>query len=215
MKPSFLPASLLFGLLLLSIGCKQDAPVTQQTLDEAPVQDSAVMRDYPPPILDTLDRTGWASKGYGSNPVYVATPLPFITTKETIPESAKAFIQRRETFSGVFENGLQVIVNIMEYKPKVPVSLANTATSVVEQMNNDPAITEFESYNTPLTLDVQGLGMRQDGKMFKDGVPTFWCNMLIQRGQEIFQLMAIYPAGSPTGTGDVEAMMNSIRFSAE
>lgn len=215
MKRFFLLTNLFAFLLLLSYGCQQTARSEQQVQEEPPAQDSTILRDYPPPILDTIDRSSWASKGYGSNPVYVATPLPFITTKELIPESATAFIQRRETFSGVFENGLQVIVNIMEYKSKVPVSLANTAASVVEQMNNDPAITEFESYNTPLQLDIQGLGTRQDGKMFKDGVPTYWCNTLIQRGQEIFQLMAIYPAGSPTGTGDVEAIMNSIRFSGE
>ncbi|HRW74701.1 MAG: hypothetical protein H6568_08450 [Lewinellaceae bacterium] len=213
MKTFFL--SVLSFLLLLSMGCQQDTPPAPQDQEGTPAQDSMVMHDYPPPILDTIDRSGWESKGYGTNPVYVATPLPFITTKESIPESAAAFIQRRETYSGVFENGLQVIVNIMEYKPKVPVSLAQTAASVVEQMTNDPAITEFESYNTAIPLDIQGLAMRQDGKMFKDGTPTYWCNMLIQRGQEIFQLMAIYPAGSPTGTGDVEAMMSSIRFSAE
>lgn len=197
--------------VLYVIGCSQ-SPSTTPSPDPVPQEQESVEYDFPPPILDTADVSDWTRKGYGKNPVYVSAPLPFITTKEKIPESAKEFVERNETFSGVFTDNVQVIVNIIEYKSGVAVSLQNAANSVVEQMKGDPSIAEFVYYKSPFEVNVQGLGTRYDGKMLRDSVPSYWNNIMVQRGQEIFQMMTVYPAGGMAGPGIVNEMVESIGF---
>ncbi len=192
---------------LMACGQTESAPAAGD--EELPTQTADT--DFPPAIRDSLDRTGWVVKGYGTNPVSIAVPKPLVSMGDQVPESARKFIVRNETFSGIHGDDFQMIVNTIEYESTVPVDLNAIAVSAADQIRNDVAVSHFKLKETPITVSGQS-GIRQDGKLFRDGLIHYWCNSLVQRGQEVYQVMVMYPETYALGPGDAEAMMGSMQL---
>ncbi|MCF8238742.1 MAG: hypothetical protein K9I85_11335 [Saprospiraceae bacterium] len=204
----FLPLLLaLIAAGMMACGQTESSPVADE--QEHPAE--AAVKDIRPAIKDSLDRTGWVVKGYGTHPISIAVPKPLVGMGDQVPESAKKFVLRNETFSGIHGDDFQMIVNTIEYVSTVPVDLNAIAASAADQIRSDVAVSHFESTETPIT--VSGLqGIRQDGRLFRDGLIHYWCNTLVQRGQEVYQVMVMYPETYVLGAGDAEAMMHSLRL---
>ncbi len=194
-----------FGMMACGQTESEPASVEQTQSAQAPV------KNFPPAIQDSLDRTGWVVKGFGTHPISIAIPKPLVGMGDQVPESAKKFIVRNETFSGIHGDDFQMIVNTIEYVGTVPVDLNAIAASAADQIRSDVAVSHFEMKETPITVTGQS-GIRQDGKLFRDGLIHYWCNSLVQRGQEVFQVMVMYPETYQLGPGDAEAMMGSLQL---
>ncbi|MBK7345345.1 MAG: hypothetical protein IPJ06_20950 [Saprospiraceae bacterium] len=200
-------------LILIASGivaCGQTESSTDPVSTEEKTASPAL--DFPPATRDSLDRTGWVVKEFGVKPITLAIPKPLVSMGNQVPESAKKYIVGNETFSGIHGDDFQMIVNIIEYVPTVSVDLKSVAGKAAEQMRSDVAVSHFELKETPITVS-GSQGIRQDAKMFRDGLIHYWCNTLVQKGQEVFQVTVIYPETYREGPGDAEAMMASIQIS--
>lgn len=201
----------LFLLLIATafIACGQESTSADMPAEEQ--QEASPVQNFPPPLRDSLDRTGWVVKEYGAKPITLAVPKPLVSMGDQVPESAKKYIVGNETFSGIHGDDFQMIVNIIEYVPNVKVELKSIAAKAADQMSKDVAVAQFELKETPITISGTS-GIRQDAKMFRDGMIHYWCNTLIQKGQEVYQVTIIYPETYREGPGDAEAMMRSIHL---
>lgn len=198
--------TLMFSLAGL-MACGQDPSGRMEGKD--PTSEPVPTGAIPPPVRDSLDRSDWVVKDFGTRPIRIAVPQPLVATGDQVPENARQYVLRNETFSGVHGDDLQIIVNAIEYAANVPVDLDAIASSAEDQMRSDVANARFESRRS--SLSVSGYpAIRQDASLFRDGMIHYWCNVLISRGQEVFQVMTIYPETYALGQGDVEAMMASL-----
>ncbi len=202
-----------FFLILIAttfIACGQESTSSDIPVAEQP--EASPAQSFPSPLRDSLDRTGWVVKEYGAKPITLSVPKPLVSMGDQVPESAKKYIVGNETFSGIHGDDFQMIVNIIEYVPSVSVQLESIAAKAADQMSKDVAVAQFELKETPITVS-GAKGIRQDAKLFRDGLIHYWCNTLIQKGQEVYQVTVIYPETYREGPGDAEAMMRSIQIS--
>ena len=109
---------------------------SESTSDEQVQSIQDPVKNFPLAIQDSLDRTGWVVKGFGTNPISLAIPKPLVGMGDQVPESAKKFIVRNETFSGIHGDDFQMIVNTIEYMGTVPVDLNAIAASAAEQIRS-------------------------------------------------------------------------------
>lgn len=198
-------------LLVISglMACGQDQAGSETT--QSGTEPASIQATFPPPVQDSLDRTGWTVREFGNYPIYVAVPKPLVNVSNEVPENAKKFVILNQTYSGVHGDDLEMIVNIIEYAPGVKVDLDAIAASAEEQMRTDVAVSNFESIRSSKTISGAS-ALRQDGRLFRDGLIHYWCNTLVNRGQVVYQVMTIYPETYRLGQGDVEAMMSSLQL---
>lgn len=163
-------------------------------------------------VNDGIDRSDWKVKSYGKRPIQIATTIPLVNTGDRVPENARSYIVRNETWSGRSAEDLQVIVNVLEYQPSVEVNLQAISGFTVEQMKTDVAVSAFKSRDSNITIPGAAAAIRVDGVLFRDGLVHYWFLITAQQGQHIWQVNGIYPETNLTGGGDVEAIIQSLQI---
>ncbi len=203
-----IPMLLLSGLLVGLIACGQEKPQQQPEI-EVTIPPKEI--PFPPSVKDNTDRSGYKVRSYGKRPIQLATDIKLIGTGDRVPENVRSYIELNETWSGKSDADLQLIVNMVEYKPSVKVNVQAISDFAVEQLKADVAVADLKSRNSNLTIPGSSTSIRVDGTLFRDGLIHYWFLATVGEGQHIWQITGIYPETNPVGPGDVEAILQSMK----
>lgn len=211
-RPAPNPAILLLPLVLLVslLACGQDQP------REAPVihvtRPEPALPDFPPPVVDDSDRRNWREAQYGKYPIILTTEKKMPDTGERIPEEARDYVDYNNTWAANLGEDLQMILNVVAYKPGLNLNTRAISENAAEQFRTDPGVSGYAAREGNLQIPGAAESLRLDGTVFRDGLIHYFCIATARRGQTIWQMSFIYPEVYKAGPGDVEAILASMRI---
>jgi hypothetical protein len=218
MRGFLLPALTLLLLAQIACGQKQPAATPQASASEqptapAPAQTPGVKVDlpFPPPVQGKTDAKEWKLREFGTPPLAIDAPVKLVSTGDRVPENARAYIARNETWSAANAQDLQVVVNAVEYNAGVPLQTEAIARFAAEDFRQDVAVSDLAMKESPLQVPGASEALRIDGRLFRDGMVHYWCIATFREGQRVWQVSIIYPEVHAMGPGDVEAILASLR----
>ncbi len=204
------PTFLLLVLAGAFWACGQEKPDTTPVINvEKPAVDPQA---FPPPVTVQSDRSNWREAQYGSKPLILMTEKKMPNTGEQVPENARVYIEENDTWSANLGEDLQMVLNMVTYKPDVRLDLGAIHQFALGQFRDNPAVSGMQS--RPGTISVPGAGgsARLDGILFRDGLYHYFCVITALKDQTVWQLSMIYPETYEAGPGDVEAIAASMRM---
>lgn len=205
--------SLLLFLVVVIMACGQDNTVN--TPDQSPqveVDFTNQAVQFPPMVADEADRSDWKERSYGDPAILLRSPVNLPNTGDMTPESARAYIDKNDTWAASMYREVQVILNYVEYKPEVNVQLNAITDHAVREMAAEAGVSGQQSRNSPIEVEGADRSIRVDGIQYHRGELNYWLLITMQKGQRIWQLTAIYPETYRPGPGDVEFLINSIKI---
>jgi hypothetical protein len=203
--------AMIFPVLLLAlIACGQDKPVAPPQITVSAPEPS--IPDFPPPVTDQSDRRTWREAQYGKHPIILTTEKKMPNTGERLPEEARTYVEHNDTWAANLGEDLQMILNLVEYKPGLNLNISAISNNAAEQFRSDPGVSGFAARQGDLSIPGAEQSLRLDGTVFRDGLIHFFCIATARRGQTIWQMSFIYPEVYQAGPGDVEAILASMRI---
>lgn len=204
------PFFVLLVILFSFCACGQENPSQAPVISvEKPAVDPQA---FPPPVTIQNDRSGWREAQYGSKPLILLTEKKMPNTGEQVPENARMYIEENNTWSANLGEDLQMVLNMVTYKPDVRLDLNAIHQFSLGQFRDNPAVSGMQS--RPGTISVTGAAgsARLDGILFRDGLYHYFCVITALKDQTVWQLSMIYPETYEAGPGDVEAIAASMRM---
>ena len=217
MKGFLLPALSLVLLAQIACGQKRSGttptPATEQPAAPAPAPTPGVQVNlpFPPPVQGRTEAKAWKKRELGKPMLVIEAPVELRSTGDRVPENARAYIARNETWSAANSQDLQVVVNAVEYNAGVPLQTAAIARFAAEDFKQDVAVSDVAMKDRPLQVPGAAEALRIDGRLFRDGMVHYWCIATFREGQNVWQVSIIYPEVHTNGPGDVEAILASLR----
>lgn len=206
MNRIWLPVVALLTLTVWACGQeKTEQPVITVTKAEP------VIPDFPPPVTVQNDRSAWREAQYGSSPIILTTEKKMPNTGERVPDNARQYIDLNDTWAANLGEDLQMVLNLITYKPEIPLDFQRIAGFAADQFKGDPAVSGLASRAGTLTIPGAEQSHRMDGTLFRDGLIHYFAIATARKGQTIWQLTMLYPETYKAGPGDVEYILSSLR----
>lgn len=212
MRPSLHPITVLVPLVLslALIACGQEQP--KETPVITVTQAEPGIPDFPPQVTDNSDRSKWREAQYGKYPIILTTEKKMPDTGERIPEEARAYVDYNNTWAANLGEDLQMILNVVAYKPGLNLNAGAISENAAAQFRTDPGVSGYAARQGTLQIPGAEESLRLDGTVFRDDLIHFFCIATARRGQTIWQMSFIYPEVYQAGPGDVEAILASMRI---
>jgi hypothetical protein len=200
-------------LAVIIMACGQEKPVAESDIPtRIDVDFTGQAVQFPPAVADDTDRTEWKERSYGEAPILLQSPVNLPNTGDRTPESAKAYVAKNDTWAASLYSEVQTVLNYISYRPEVNIQLQAIADFAVREMAAEEGVSGQQSRASELLVPGADKAIRIDGIQYHDGILNYWALITLRKGQDIWQLTAIYPEDYRQGPGDVEYLIRSLRI---
>lgn len=159
-----------------------------------------------------LLKAEWSRKTYGSLGLSVELPFELKNKAVPVPPNAKEIIEFIESFDNDRQNGIQVTIGDVQYKPIVgAANLQAGAQMIIESMRSQPGTSNF-TYDQSLTERNGIQGVRQSGSYILFGKDFSFITELYTDGLYLWQVGTAWESTNKTGEIVCQKVLNSVKI---
>ncbi|MFP4089610.1 MAG: hypothetical protein ACLFT3_04845, partial [Cyclobacteriaceae bacterium] len=127
------------------------------------------------------------------------------------PADMEKFIKEAQTFIFTPDQGLQVLLNSVEYQPEVNLNPEGAADGAIYTLRNQQGVNDLKYEEEP--VEINGLGGKLlNGTYQKAGQVYAFRNLLFNSDTHIWQLTLIYPDENQAAAQAAERIQQSIQI---
>ncbi len=166
---------------------------------------------FPDETPSRILTSDWVKFTYGKYGLSVESPVKLTSREVKSPPGYEQFIFDMESFAYDPPEGFNVIVSSILYNEGTRVNLEGAATGTINELFNQPGITQVEFNQSPISYnDVRGILL--EGTYFEKGVFSRFECALYARKSNLWQVFVNYRADDGNGKVAAERVMGSIEI---